>query len=341
MNQYQRTLATVMAMAGLSVAMSLPAIAGAGSALPCSGIWGGTMQGAGQWTEGQMEFWNCGERLQAYNTQTNASAALSRTSRLPNTWSRTEQHDGFTLAIDYRQQTPRQLSVIVAVNGKATPGTLTYLRPLPSGTMELLAADCKDGRQEHKIDDPKTPEEARALAHGKQLFETVLAVVGERVVETADKPLRDYLTIVPASQVNGKTRVALRVANDGSLLPDPGSYAMDHMRCVEGEREYVPTASLLYFTAFELVDTGSGSRPTTMTRVTQNSDGTQTSSRQSLDVFFDTQLQQVDFDTGKITKAQYASSSEPGDMQESVEAVMQAMQLGPFRLNDGFAGTGQ
>ncbi|MGY0798142.1 hypothetical protein ACW7G0_03680 [Lysobacter sp. A286] len=326
--------------------MSLPAIAGAGSALPCSGVWDGAMYGPHgrlmDRTEMQLEFWNCGERLQAYETRTNEPAAFSRTSRLPNTYSRTEQQGGFTLAVDYRQQTPRQMSVTWDFNGQAThTGTLTYLRPLPSGTMELLAADCKDGRQEHKIDDPKTPEEARALANGKQLFETVLAVVGERVVETADKPLRDYLTLVPASRVNGKTRVVLRVANDGSLLPDPGNYAMDHTRCVEGEREYVPTASFLYFTAFELVDTGSGSRPTTMTRVTKNPDGTQTSSRQSLDVFYDTQLQQVDFETGKITKAQHASSSEPGDMQESVEAVMQAMRLGSFRLNDGFASTGQ
>src|SRR3546814_14996846 len=74
-----------------------------------------------------------------------------------------------SLVVDYVQRTTRQLDVRWDFNGQAThPGSLTWLRPLPSGTMALLAAECGESDETADFDDPKTPEEAQALAREHQ-----------------------------------------------------------------------------------------------------------------------------------------------------------------------------
>src|SRR3546814_21000391 len=88
---------------------------------------------------------------------------------MPNTYRRTEAQGGFALVVAYVQRTPRQLDVRWDFNGQAThPGSLTWLRPLPSGTMALLAAECGASDETADFDDPQTPEAAQALAREHQ-----------------------------------------------------------------------------------------------------------------------------------------------------------------------------
>src|SRR5690606_41833396 len=90
------------------------------------------------------------------------SRQFARVSPTPNTFQRTETQGGFKVVVDYVQRTPRQLDVRWDFNGQAThPGTLTWLSPLPAGTMALLAAECGQGDEAADFDDPKTPEEAQ------------------------------------------------------------------------------------------------------------------------------------------------------------------------------------
>src|SRR3546814_7320969 len=85
--------------------------------------------------EVEMQFIDCGRALHIY---TNGEAReFVRVDRMPNTYRRTEAQGGFALVVDYVQRTPRQLDVRWDFNGQAThPGSLTWLRPLPSRSEE-------------------------------------------------------------------------------------------------------------------------------------------------------------------------------------------------------------
>src|SRR3546814_1610727 len=85
--------------------------------------------------EVEMQFVDCGRSLHIY---TNGEARqFTRVARTPNTYRRTEAQGGFALVVDYVQRTPRQLDVRWDFNGQAThPGSLTWLRPLPGGTID-------------------------------------------------------------------------------------------------------------------------------------------------------------------------------------------------------------
>src|SRR3546814_16629891 len=117
----------------------------------------------------------------------------------------------------YVQRTPRQLYVRWDFNGQAThPGSLTWLRPLPGGTMALLAADCGQGDKAADFDDPKTTEEAQALVRERQAVDALVSVMPRRgLVPPADSGLRlrhylvttsaGYREVAPSLKLRGES----------------------------------------------------------------------------------------------------------------------------------------
>src|SRR3546814_21040502 len=96
--------------------------------------------------------------------------------------------------------------------------------------MALLAADCGQGDKAADFDDPKTPEEAQALVRERQPVDALVSVMASRgLVPPADSGLRLRNYVVPTSAGNPEVppRLQLRLAHDGSLLPDPDAMAID------------------------------------------------------------------------------------------------------------------
>src|SRR3546814_8987202 len=74
------------------------------------------------------------------------------------------------------------------------------------------------------FDDPKTPEEAQAFAREHQAVDALVsAMAGRGLAPPTDSGLglRDYVTIASGGNPDVAPRLQLRLARDGSLLPDP------------------------------------------------------------------------------------------------------------------------
>lgn len=343
MNRRLDSLACVPLAAALSLLAAVPAQASQGSALPCSGYWAGEMRGphgrALDRAEVEMQFVDCGRSLHIYtNGETRQFARVSRT---PNTYQRTETQGGFKLVVDYVQRTPRQLDVRWDFNGQAThPGTLTWLSPLPAGTMALLAAECGQGDEAADFDDPKTPEEAQALARERQAVNALMAVMaGRGLAPPADSGLRlrDYVVVTSQGDSEIAPRLQLRLAHDGSLLPDPDALSIDFSQCDVDAREYAATDRFVYFKVVPVLDEDPDARPMNKLRVTKHGDDTQRVSRQPLRESWLTHASLVDLETHKVLKALDAGETGQLDITTSIDTAWQGMELGSPHLGDGFS----
>src|SRR3546814_43403 len=337
------TFANIGLTAALSMLAAAPALASQGSALPCSGYWAGEMRGPhGRMldrAEVEMQFVDCGRSLHIY---TNGEARqFTRVARTPNTYRRTEAQGGFALVVDYVQRTPRQLDVRWDFNGQAThPGSLTWLRPLPGGTMALLAADCGQGDKAADFDDPKTPEEAQALVRERQAVDALVSVMASRgLVPPADSglSLRNYVVTTSAGNPEVAPRLQLRLAHDGSLLPDPDAMSIDFSRCEVDAREYAATDKFVYFKVIPVLDEDPDARPMKKLRVTKHGDDAQHVSRQPLKESWMTHANLVDLESRKVLKALDAGKTEQLDITTSIYTAWQGMELGSPRLGDGFS----
>src|SRR3546814_3917740 len=136
-------------------------------------------------------------------------------------------------------------------------GSLTWLRPLPGGTMALLAADCGQGDKAADFDDPKTPEEAQALVRERQAVDALVSVMASRgLVPPADSglSLRNYVVTTPAGNPEVAPRLQLRLSHDGSLLPDPDAMSIVFSRCEVHARAYAATDKFVYFKVIPVLD---------------------------------------------------------------------------------------
>ncbi len=336
-------LACVPLAMALSLLAAAPAQASQGSALPCSGYWAGEMRGPHgrvlDRAQVEMQFVDCGRSLHIYtNGETRQFARVSRT---PNTYQRTETQGGFKLVVDYVQRTPRHLDVRWNFNGQAThPGSLTWLRPLPAGTMALLAAECGQGDQASRFDDPKTPEEAQALARERQAVDALVSVMAGRGLAPpagGGLRLRDYVAIASAGNPEVAPRLQLRLAHDGSLLPDPDALSIDFSRCDVDAREYAATHRFVYFKVVPVLDEDAGARPMAKVRMTQYGDDPQRVSRQPLKESWLTHASMVDLESQEVLRALDAGENGQLDITTSIDAAWQGMELGSPRLDDGFA----
>lgn len=343
MEQGRHTLASTGFAAALSLLAAAPALAGQGSALPCSGYWAGEMRGPHgrvlDRAEVEMQFVDCGRSLRVYtNGETREFARVART---PNTYRRTETQGGFALVVDYVQRTPRQLDVRWDFNGQAThPGSLTWLRPLPGGTMALLAAECGQGDGAAGFDDPKTPEEAQALARERQAVDAMVSVMASRgLAPPADSGLnlRDYVVVASGGNTEAAARLQLRLAHDGSLLPDPDALSIDFASCDVDAREYAATDRFAYFKVMPVLDEDPDGRPMKGVRMTQYSDGTQDVGRQPLKESWLTHANLVDLESHKVLDALDAGETAQLDITTSIDTAWQGLGLGSPRLDDGFS----
>src|SRR3546814_20529596 len=118
-----------------------------------------------------------------------------------------------------------ELDVRGVVDFQATPpGARTWLRPRPGGTMDLLAAECGQGYEAADFCDPKTPEQAQALARERQAVDALVSVMAGRwLVPPAGSGLglRDYVVTTSGGSPDVAPRLQMRLAHDGSLLPNP------------------------------------------------------------------------------------------------------------------------
>ena len=342
--EYDRhTFASIGLTAALSLLAAAPALANQGSALPCSGYWAGEMRGPhGRMldrAEVEMQFIDCGRALHIYTN--GETREFVRVDRMPNTYRRTEAQGGFALVVDYVQRTPRQLDVRWDFNGQAThPGSLTWLRPLPSGTMALLAAECGQGDKAADFDDPKTPEQAQALARERQAVDALVSVMaGRGLVPPADSGLglRDYVVTTSGGNPDFAPRLQLRLARDGSLLPDPDALSIDFGRCEVDAREYAATDKFVYFKVIPVLDEDPDGKPMKKVRVTQYGDGTQHVSRQPLKESWLTHANLVDLESGNVLKALDAGETEQLNVTTSIDTAWQGLGLGSPRLDDGFS----
>lgn len=337
------SLACVPLAAALSLLAAVPALASQGSALPCSGYWAGEMRGPHGRTldraEVEMQFVDCGRSLHIYTN--GETRQFTRVSRTPNTYQRTETQGGFKLVVDYVQRTPRQLDVRWDFNGQAThPGTLTWLSPLPAGTMALLAAECGQRDEAAGFDDPKTPEEAQALALERQAVDALVSVMATRGLAPpagSGLGLRDYIVTTSGGDHNIAPRLQMRLAHDGSLLPDPDALSIDFNRCDVDAREYAATDRFVYFKVIPVLDEDPDGRAMKKVRVTQYGDGTQHVSRQPLKESWLTYASLVDLESHKVLKALGAGEAGHLDITTSIDTAWQGMDLGSPRLDDGFA----
>lgn len=343
MERDRHTSASIGLTAALSLLAAAPALANQGSALPCSGYWAGEMRSMDGRTldraELEMQFVDCGRSLHIYTD--GETRKFARVARTPNTYRRTESQGGFVLVVDYVQATPRQLDVRWDFNGQTTlPGSLTWLRPLPSGTMALLAAECGEGDETADFDDPKTPEQAQAIARERQAVDAMLSVMASRgLAPPTDSGLglRDYVTIVSGGNPDVAPRLQLRLAGDGSLLPDPDALSIDFSRCDVDEREYAATEKFVYFKVIPVLDEDPDGKPMERVQVTRYGDGEQRVSRQPLKKSWWTHANLVDLESRKVLKALDAGETEQLDITTSIDTAWQGLELGSPRLDDGFS----
>src|SRR3546814_7478421 len=96
--------------------------------------------------------------------------------------------------------------------------------------MALLAAECGESDETADFDDPKTPEEAQALAREHQAVDALVsAMAGRGLAPPTDSGLglRDYVTIASGGNPDVATRLQLRLARGGRLLPDSDEMSSD------------------------------------------------------------------------------------------------------------------
>lgn len=363
MKPASRQPAITFLAASTSLLLSLPALADQQSALPCSGYWmlesGQTMTimgpGGGPGKKAfEMQVTDCGDTLVLYDfggDESGERKVFQRSSRDPNTYhfsktfhaSAGGRSFSFPLTVRLSQQNPARMTVAwnFATGMATAPGTMTYQRPLPEGTMALLATECEDATEPGPgFDDPKTREQALALEREQQSIDVLLSVMREHnLTPPADSglDLRDYLSVSSASDGSNEVQIKLLRADDGSLLPDPTVFSIDYNRCVVDEREYKSVDDIIYFEVIPLLDEDPDAAPTDMKRVTRYDDGTQTVSRQPLRRVFFTHATVTDAGTGKLTRAADVGDSQALGRRESISAAWEALGVGAPRLDDGFA----
>src|SRR3546814_18514244 len=90
--------------------------------------------------------------------------------------------------------------------------------------MALLAAECGESDETADFDDPKTPEEAQALAREHQAVDALVsAMAGRGLAPPTDSGLglRDYVTLASGANPAVAPRLQLRLARDDTLVPAP------------------------------------------------------------------------------------------------------------------------
>lgn len=149
--------------------------------------------------------------------------------------------------------------------------------------------------------------------------------------------LRDYVAIASAGNPEFAPRLQLRLAHDGSLLPDPDALSIDFSRCDVDAREYAATHRFVYFKVVPVLDEDAGARPMAKVRVTQYGDDPQRVSRQPLKESWLTHASMVDLESHEVLRALDAGENGQLDITTSIDAAWQGMELGSPRLDDGFA----
>src|SRR3546814_8918012 len=84
--------------------------------------------------------------------------------------------------------------------------------------------------------------------------------------------LRNYVVTTSAGNPEVAPRLQLRLAHDGSLLPDPDAMSIDFSRCEVDAREYAATDKFVYFKVIPVLDADPDARPMQKLRVTKHGD---------------------------------------------------------------------
>lgn len=149
--------------------------------------------------------------------------------------------------------------------------------------------------------------------------------------------LRDYVVVTSGGDSGSAPRLQLRLARDGSLLPDPDALSIDFSQCDVDAREYAAPDRFVYFKVIPVLDEDPDARPMKKVRVTKYGGDAQHVSRQPQKESWWTHANVVDLDSGKVLKALDAGEAEQLDITTSIDTAWQGIGLGSPRLDDGFS----